>query len=53
MDIESRLVDAKEEGVGGGMKWEVGISRCKLLYVEWIDNGVPLYIAPGTIFNIL
>ena len=42
MDIESRLVDAKEEGVGGGMKWEVGISRCKVLYIEQINNKVLL-----------
>ena len=21
-------------GVGGGMEWEVGVSRCKLLYIE-------------------
>ena len=25
-------------GVGEGMEWEVGVSRCKLLYVEWINN---------------
>ena len=33
--------------MGGGvreeMEWEVGVSRCKLLYVEWINNGVLLY----------
>ena len=23
---------------GGGMDWELGISRCKLLYIEWINN---------------
>ena len=34
---------AKEEGVGGGMEWEVGVSRCKLLYMEWINNKVLLY----------
>ena len=28
---------------GGGMDWEFGISRCKLLYTEWIDNKVLLY----------
>ena len=27
----------------GGMEWEVGISRCKLLYVKWINNKVLLY----------
>ena len=27
-------------GVGGGMDWEFGISRCKLLYTECINNKV-------------
>ena len=27
MDIENRLIVAKGEGVGGGMGWEVGVSR--------------------------
>ena len=43
MDIENRLVVAKGEGVGGGMEWEVGISRCRLLYVEWISSKALLY----------
>ena len=30
MDIENRMVFAKEEGFGGGMEWELGVSRCKL-----------------------
>ena len=34
---------AKWESRGGGMAWEVGISRCKLLYTEWINNKVLLY----------
>ena len=34
---------AKGEGVGGGMEWEVGVSKCKLLYIEWINNRVLLY----------
>ena len=34
---------------GGGMDWELGISRCKLLYIEWINNKVLLY----STFNIL
>lgn len=33
-DTENRLVIAKGEGVGGGMNWEVGVSRCRLLYVN-------------------
>ena len=31
------------EGGGGGMDWEFGVSRCKLLYIEWINNKVLLY----------
>ena len=38
--------------VGGGrMEWEFGISRCKLLYIEWINDKVLLY-SQGTIFSI-
>ena len=33
-DIEKRLVAAMGEGVGGGMGWKIGISRCRLLYRE-------------------
>ena len=43
MDIENRLVVDKGEGVGGGMEWNVGVSRCKLLYIEWINKKVTLY----------
>ena len=35
---------AKGEGVvGGGMDWDFGVNRCKLLYIEWISNKVLLY----------
>ena len=27
----------------GAMDWEFGISRCKLLYIQWINNKVLLY----------
>ena len=30
-------------GSGGEMDWEFGISRCKLLYIEWINKKVLLY----------
>ena len=30
------------KGGGGGMDWEFGISRCKLLYIEWTNNKVLL-----------
>ena len=33
---------AKGRG-GGGLDWEFGVSRCKLLYIEWINNKVLLY----------
>ena len=36
------MVD-KGKGGGGGMDWEFGISRCKLLDIEWINNKVLLY----------
>ena len=42
-DIENRLVVAKGEGGRGGMDREFGISRGKLLYIEWINNKVLLY----------
>ena len=41
--IEKRLVVAKGERVGGGTEWEFGVSRCKLLYIEWKSNRVLLY----------
>ena len=36
MDIQNRLMVAKGEG-------EVGVSRCKLLYMEWINKKILLY----------
>ena len=51
-DIKNRAVVAKEVGGGRGrVDWEFRISRCKLLYREWLDNKVPL--AQGAMFNIL
>ena len=38
-----QTVVAKGERGGGGMDWEFRISRCKLLYREWINNKVLLY----------
>ena len=37
---------------GGSMEGEIRVSRCKLLYTEWVNNKVPS-IAQRTIFNIL
>ena len=33
----------RAEGVGGGLKREVGISRRKLLHIGWIHSKAPLY----------
>ena len=38
-----RLVVAKEERGGMGMDWGFGVSRCKLLHLEWISIEVLLY----------
>ena len=40
--IEKRLV-VVVGFAGGEMGWEFEISRCKLLYTEWINNIVLLY----------
>ena len=40
-DIKNRLVVSQRSG--GGMVWEFGISRCKLLYTEWINDKVLLH----------
>ena len=45
-----RLVVAKR--MGGGRDWEFGISRCKLLYIEWINNKVLLYSTGNYIYSI-
>ena len=34
---------AKGEGTGVGIEQEVGVSRCKLVYIECINNKVLLY----------
>ena len=41
-DIESRLAVAKGREGGEGMGWEFGISRCKLLSIEWMNSKVLL-----------
>ena len=34
---------------GGGMKWDIGVSRCKFLYIEWANNRGLLYITENHI----
>ena len=44
MDTEDRLGGCKGGGRDRrGIDWEFGISRCKLLYREWMNNKVLLY----------
>ena len=43
MDINNRLVVVKGEGAAEGMDWQVAVSRCKILYVEQVNNKVLLY----------
>ena len=54
-DLENRLVVAKGKGGVGGMDWEFGISRCKLLHIHRIINNKVLLYTQGTIniFSIL
>ena len=45
-DIENTLEVAKGGAGGrgrGGLDWEFGTSRRKLLYIEWMNNKVLLY----------
>ena len=51
-DIENRFVVAKGEGGRGVIDWEFRISKCKLLYIGWINNR-SYCVAQGTIFNTL
>ena len=51
MDIENRLVVAGGEGVGGRIEWEVEVSRCRLLYTEWINNKVLGFPAGAVVKN--
>ena len=41
--IEIRLVVAKGERGGSSMDWKFGVSRCKPLRLEWIDDKVLQY----------
>ena len=41
-DIENKLVVAKGQRMWM-RDWEFGIRRCKLLYIEWINNNVLLH----------
>ena len=40
---ENRLGVAKEDRGREGTDWELGVSRCKLLHLAWINKKVQLY----------
>ena len=42
IDKENRLMIAKGEGAGGETEEEIGVSKCKLLYIDQINNKVLL-----------
>ena len=45
-DSQTQRTDLRlPRGMGGrgGIDWEFGTSRCKLLHIEWINNKVLLY----------
>ena len=41
--MDSETVDAKGEEEQGGIDWETGVSRCKLLHLGRINNKILLY----------
>ena len=42
IDLENRLVAAQGEERGSGRDWELGVNRCKLLFMECIYNEILL-----------
>ena len=42
-DIENGLVVGEGDGERSGIDWESGVSRCKLLHLEWISNVILLH----------
>ena len=42
MDLENRLVVAKEWGGGSGVIGELGLNKYKVLPLEWISNEILL-----------
>ena len=38
-----QFCDCQEGGGGSGRNWEFGVSRGKLLHLEWISNEILLY----------
>ena len=53
MGMENRLVDAKGEVGGSGMNLEFGVSRRKLLHLEWVSNEILLYSTGNYIYSLV
>ena len=51
--MENRLLVIKREGRGSGKDCEFGVSRCKLLHLEWISNEVLMYSTGNYIQSLL
>ena len=49
MTMENRLVASSGERRGNGMDGEFGVGGYKLLHLEWMGNGVLLYITGHSI----
>ena len=43
----------KGGGGGSGMDYEFGVSRCKLLHLEWISNEILLYSTGNSIYPLV
>ena len=43
LPVENKFAVPQGEGAGGGMEWEVGGGRCKLLHTEWTNSKALLY----------
>ena len=53
MDMENRLVVAKEGGRERGVDWESGVNRYKLLPLEWIRTEILLYSTVNYIQSLM
>ena len=42
MNLSMKQKQRRDKGDEGGMNWESGVSRCKLLYIVWTNNKVLL-----------
>ena len=38
-----QICGCQGEGEGSEINWEFGVSRCKLLHLDWLSNEVLLY----------